>query len=242
MHSDDRLELISPEGVVLDFTLGGLGSRFTAAVLDALLQFALIGALLVIAAVTGQGHGAFLGALAIVGLFVVLIGYHVAFEILNHGRTPGKRAMGLRVTNVDGRPVRFWQSMVRNVLRIVDIVPSTYLVGAVVILVTKKNQRVGDFVAGTLVVRSPRKTKLSDRPELALPIDHANWDVSGITSDDLVVIRRYLDRRDVFLPEARARLARELDERFRPKVAGATSLLSSDAFLEQLAAVKLNRS
>src|SRR5947209_19253285 len=85
--------------------------------------------------------------------FALITFYDIFFEGFQSGRTPGKRLNGLRVVRVEGHPVNFLTSAVRNVIRPVDFLPTAYLLGAVVILATRKNQRIGDVIAGTLVVR-----------------------------------------------------------------------------------------
>ena len=86
--------------------------------------------------------------------FGVIAFYDIFFEVFRSGQTPGKRLNGLRVVRVEGHPVTFLSSAVRNILRPIDFLPSGYLLGAIVILSTHKNQRIGDVVAGTLVVRA----------------------------------------------------------------------------------------
>lgn len=246
MQPEDRFRVVSPEGTALDIVLGGAGSRFCAAVVDALLQLGLAVAFLVIAANTNNGKGGYIAAVAIVFVFVDLVGYHVAFETLRHGRTPGKRVMGLRVTSASGGSVRFWPSLVRNVLRIVDFLPSGYVVGAVAVLVSRKNQRVGDIAAKTLVIRDVLPRKKDRRAPLAkdaypLPEGHETWDVAAIGVEELVVVRRFLERRTSFLPEARKALAVDLAAQLRPRVGGVASDFGPEEFLENLVAVKLRR-
>ncbi|HEY5274046.1 MAG TPA: RDD family protein [Acidimicrobiales bacterium] len=246
MEPVDRVGVVSPEGVIFEAVLAGLGSRFVAAILDALLQGILIVALIFLATLTGGGDHAVAAAVAIVGAFLVLIGYHIAFETLRHGQTPGKRRAGLRVSSVRGGPVRFWPSTVRNVLRLIDILPWMYLAGAICILATKKNQRLGDFAASTIVVREPVPTRRGKKKERstvvpALPSDHVLWDVSMINAEDLSIIRSFLSRRNDFVPDARARLATELATQYRLKVSGGSPDLSAEQFLEQLMTVKISR-
>ena len=98
----------------------------------------------------GIGGGTGLALVAIAS-FLILFVYDVAFEVWNGGRTPGKKVNGLRVVVADGRPVTFVRSAARNLLRIIDVY--FFFVGAFFILFTKENQRLGDLVADTLVVR-----------------------------------------------------------------------------------------
>jgi uncharacterized RDD family membrane protein YckC len=148
----DRLRIATPEGVPVDLMLAGVGSRFAATLIDLTFKVLLVLALTVLAALLGD-----LGlALASVLGFLVYFGYDVAFEVLADGRTPGKRWTGLRVLRDDGRPVDLLSSVIRNVVRLVDGLPLSYLPAMVSILVTRRNQRLGDLAAATIVVREPR--------------------------------------------------------------------------------------
>ncbi len=162
MDYEDRYVTTTPEGVSLDAVLAGLGSRFAAYLVDLLIQVAsLIGVVLLGLLIGGPSRGGRSGALVLDGVFYLFvaidfIGYFVICEMLWSGRTPGKRALGLRVVRVGGQPVGFWSSLLRNLLRVVDALPSLYIVGAVLILVTPKNQRLGDALGHTVVVRERR--------------------------------------------------------------------------------------
>jgi len=179
------------------------------------------------------------------GSFALIFGYHVLFETLASGRSPGKRAAGLRVVRAGGLPVRFRESAVRNIIRLIDLMPPvTYGLGAGVILATRRNQRLGDLAAGTLVVRERRGGRGA-----AAALDHAapafsgaeRWDVSAVTREELVAVRRFLERRAQIDPGARVRLAGELAQRLRPKVAGAGAEAAPEDFLEGVAAAKAAR-
>src|SRR5690606_26580251 len=95
-------------------------------------------------------------AVAATGVFLVVLGYPTAAETRSNGQTIGKRALGIAVVKVDGTPVTFMSAIVRNVLRVIDILPGTYLVGAIAIFASARNQRVGDMAAGTIVVHRNR--------------------------------------------------------------------------------------
>jgi uncharacterized RDD family membrane protein YckC len=242
---DDRISIPTPEGVELELVLAGVGSRLVATIVDQLIKFAVLGALWILGrTVGGDEAGGFLVAGLIVTSFLVYFGYDVAFETLASGRTPGKRAAGLRVVRLGGEPVGFLASAVRNLLRLVDSLPGIYAVGAACVLFSSRNQRLGDLAAGTLVVRerrAPLPTALPARPDFAAADRYAAWDVSGITSFELVTVRRFLERRGQLDPAARGRLGWELAERLRPKVAGAPPGLHPEQFLEAVAAAKAAR-
>ncbi|HEV7534921.1 MAG TPA: RDD family protein [Acidimicrobiia bacterium] len=245
MTYDDRISIPTPEGVELELVLAGIGSRLVATIVDMLVKVGLLIALWVIgSAVGGDEAGGFLLAVLVVASFLVFFGYDVAFEALASGRTPGKRAAGLRVVRLRGEPVGFVASAVRNLLRLVDSLPGIYAVGAACILFSSRNQRLGDLAAGTLVVRerrAPLPTALPLAPDFAAADRYAAWDVSGVTAFELVTVRRFLERRWQLDPTARGRLGWELAERLRPKVAGAPPDLHPEPFLEALAAAKAAR-
>ncbi len=247
MTYDDRISIPTPEGVELELVLAGVGSRLVATLIDSFIQAVVFVALVIIQMAAGdEGGGGFVVALAVIGGFLVWFGYPVAFEALASGRTPGKRAAGLRVVRVGGGPVGFLPSAVRNLLRLVDMQPGfLYAVGASCALVSQRNQRLGDLAAGTLVVRERRAPLPAARPpgapDFAVADRYAAWDVSSITAFELVTVRRFLERRWQLDPAARGRLGWELAERLRPKVAGAPPDLHPEQFLEALAEAKSAR-
>ena len=246
MEFEDRLTIATPEGVDLELTLAGVGSRFASALVDYLIQLLILVAL---ALVLGYGmnlsarSGGYAAAVWIVLGFLLFVGYDIAFEVLASGRTPGKRLNGLRVVLEAGAPVTFPASAVRNALRLIDILPGMYLVGIASILVSERNQRLGDHAAGTLVVRErkalPAEPRLrSYRRPVAAP---TAWDTSAIGPDELTAVRSFLARRDALTSNARAQLAAELAGRLRPKVGGGVADDAPELFLERLAAAKAER-
>jgi uncharacterized RDD family membrane protein YckC len=241
MVFEDRLTIDTPEGVPLELTLAGVGSRFTAAILDYMLQIVILIALALVlsyGAGVSPGSSAISAAAWIVGFFVVFWGYDVAFEVLNSGRTPGKAANGLRVVMESGAPVTFVPSTIRNVIRLIDLIPGNYLVGVTSILVTKKNQRIGDLAAGTLVIRESRKLP-PEVPRSSVPAPA--WDTSTVKQQELDAVAAFLARRHELEPSARSQIAAELAGRLRPKVGGAIARDGDEIFLERLLAAKQGR-
>jgi uncharacterized RDD family membrane protein YckC len=243
---EDRISIPTPEGVELELILAGAGSRLVASLVDFVLKAVLVLALWIMSgAVDGDGAGGFVHAAAIVATFLVFFGYDVAFETLDSGRTPGKRWAGLRVVRLGGEPVGFLTSAVRNLLRLVDMQPFIlYAVGAACVLFTRRNQRLGDLAAGTLVVRerrAPLPPAVPTVQDFAVADRYAAWDVSSVTAFELVTVRRFLERRWQLDHAARGRLGWELAERLRPKVAGAPPDLHPEQFLEALAEAKASR-
>jgi hypothetical protein len=136
-------------------------------------------------------------------------------------------------------------SSVRNLLRVVDVLPTAYMVGIVTIFVTSRNQRVGDLAAGTVVVRDrtgERADEALRRRRSAVPSeDVLGWDVSAVEGDELATVQRFLDRRASLAVVPRRRLAWELSSRLRPKVVGPPDDMEPERFLECLAAAKAAR-
>jgi uncharacterized RDD family membrane protein YckC len=242
MVFEDRLTIDTPEGVPLELTLAGVGSRFAAALIDYIFQFIILVALaLVLSFGAGLSPGSSSVSVAfwVVGFFAVFWGYDVAFEVLNSGRTPGKAANGLRVVRESGAPVTFGPSAVRNVIRIIDLIPGTYLVGITSILVTKRSQRVGDLAAGTLVIREARNLP----PEVLVSpsVQAPAWDTSAIDQQDLDAVAAFLARRHELEAGARIQIAAELAGRLRPKVGGGIARDGDEMFLVRLLATKRGR-
>jgi uncharacterized RDD family membrane protein YckC len=240
MLLEDRISIETPEGVGLDLTLAGLGSRFIAALLDTIIKLVVIVAILIGLSFAGNvGY-----ALDAIAIFLVQYGYDVLFEVLASGRTLGKRWCGLRVVTSDGRPIGLIASAGRNLMRVVDFLPAVYIVGCISILSTARNQRLGDIVAHTIVLREQSG---GSGPWVAptVPVvadDLAATDVSGLGQTELVAVRRFLDRRSELGSGARAQLASDLEARLRPRVAGIPESYRGEQFLEAIAAVKASRS
>jgi uncharacterized RDD family membrane protein YckC len=239
---EDRIVLATPEGVELQLVLAGIGSRFIAAVIDLFIQLLLlILAVVVTSSVVGGAAGK---AIFYVALFAIYL-YDVPFEVLASGRTPGKRLTHLRVIREGGAPVSLTASFIRNVLRFVDILPGAYIIGLVSILATKRNQRLGDLAAGTLVVRESASGghagQPAQQPRGEAEMDLLGWDVSAVTQEELVAVRRFLQRRATLDRLPRAELAHRLHRAMAAKVSGAPDGLSSERFLEALARAKTQR-
>ncbi|MGA7270749.1 MAG: RDD family protein [Acidimicrobiia bacterium] len=241
MHLDDRLTIDTPEGVSIEVTLAGLGSRLGAAAIDLAIQ----GALLLVAslALTLAGSrlsgdlGVFLFGIGTLVVTAIVLGYYIVFEALNGGRTPGKAAFGLRVASVDGTPLSLGAVTLRTLLRLIDFLPVAYAIGAISVLVSPRNQRIGDLAAGTVVIRDRTFAPVAT-PAPATEIE--GWDVSLLSEEEMAVIRRFAARRQELTPEARTRLAGDLAGRFRPMVNGGEGL-GDEAFLVQLLAEKQSR-
>lgn len=209
-------DLVTGEAVVLDLRLARLASRGLAMAIDLLIQVAGAAVLVLIVAVSSDElDDALLGALSIVLGVVVFVGYPVTLETLTRGRTVGKLAFGLRVVRDDGGPIRFRQALVRGLAWFFVDFWVLGLAGAVALFVSLasvKGKRVGDFLAGTVVVRE--RIPVTGDPVLGMPPGLAGWaaglNVAAVPDNLALAVRQYLSRYDQLNPAARANLGEQL--------------------------------
>lgn len=161
MDPRPELELETPGRVAVTLELAGIGARAFAWLADALCIFLIWVTALVVYSISGDLIRefqvlSFAGQiLAVLSVFLAGWGWDVAWETLGAGRTPGKRLAGIRVVRADGGPPGLGESLVRNVLRAVEL-PLAYAPGILAVAFGARRQRLGDLVAGTLVVRQGR--------------------------------------------------------------------------------------
>ncbi len=209
--------IITPEAVVLEFDTGGAGSRVLAELIDLTLQ---VTALLVVVAAssvffTSVGGGGGVGWIGVVVLvltvFLILIGYPIALETLWNGRTLGKAALGLRVVTVEGAPIRFRHAAIRGMVGLGELWVFSGVPALVAIILSKRNQRLGDMVAGTLVLRERLGTKrpaaVHFPPPLGLEAYVASLDVGALTTAQYGAVRSFLVRVGDLDTASRAALA-----------------------------------
>ena len=162
---DTTLNISTPEGVELQLSAAGLAPRALAWLIDALVKYTSLFVIIIVLQLLGD----FGSGVIMIGMFVVLWFYNVLFEVFNNGATPGKRVLGLRVMNVNGTPVDWSGSLIRNLIRFVDVLPGCYAFGCTSVLLSDKFQRLGDLAAGTFVIHQPKQLLLAKRNE-AKPI------------------------------------------------------------------------
>lgn len=222
MTAPEHLSIDTPEQISLEFPLAGVGSRFLALAFDTLLQavVALVAVLLVgiVVGMVGAAGSAmsrpWILAVLVLVLFVVNSGYFAVFEAVWRGQTPGKRLVGLRVIDVSGSPVSVYAAILRNLIRIVDQLPGIYGAGIVCVLVTSRQQRLGDLAAGTVVVHE--RTEALAIPNTAAPA--ANTGAHQLTTDDLIVMEGFLRRRRDLDPLLRLDTARRIAKHMAAKL------------------------
>jgi uncharacterized membrane protein SpoIIM required for sporulation/uncharacterized RDD family membrane protein YckC len=234
--TDRQVDVETPEHVSIGYELADLGSRFTAMLLDYLLI--ILGWLGMWATMATAGYylgenlatGVGLGITIFVG-FVLQWGYFMFFEGLRDGQTPGKRRMGIRVVHDGGFPVTMRAAAVRNLLRIIDVLPPpSWAVGGLSMMLHPQTKRIGDLAAGTVVVR--------DRTGQPIPEETARTQAAPLgpprmTDEEFAAVQMYASRRAALDGSVRAELSRKLMarvERHFPEDARRWQV-SPDAFL-----------
>ncbi len=217
----DQLNIDTPEQVELHFHVAGIGSRFVALLLDHLIQFAfyLLLVLIFVLVFSGSKSTAASGELDTAGKwfiaafifvnFCIIWGYFALFEAFWKGQTPGKRVMRLRVIKDSGRQITLFEALARNLLRAIDYLPSLYLTGVITMLCNKRNKRLGDFAAGTMViheapdaqpmfVQAPTflvpSTVQFDRAVTAVPSQFPADAIAKLQPKDLLIIDTFFGR------------------------------------------------
>ncbi|HMJ08645.1 MAG TPA: RDD family protein [Pyrinomonadaceae bacterium] len=266
IETEETLIIETPERVPLAFALASIGNRFLAAAIDHTLQYlgiiAVIWIFLSIADVNVFGGAGADGraladlpnwtiAIMIICLFLLFTGYFILFEWLWDGQTPGKRLLKLRVIREDGRPITLWEAIARNLLRIFDSVPGffipIYSVGLIVIFLNKRDQRVGDIFAGTVVIRERSDEAPTFADTFSNPVSDAAFrrvqprtrfdaDVKLIDYREIEVAETFLRRRWDLTDRQRLwmawRVALPLMYKLKPNYDAAT--FTYEGFLEEL--------
>jgi uncharacterized RDD family membrane protein YckC len=228
MHFLNRITLQTPESVELEFLLAGIGNRSLALLID----YIVWGSMLFVFTMTvtifneliagifkqifGSQANLWLSAIALMIFFLIYVGYFVFFEVIWQGQTPGKRYTKIRVIRDDGRRESIQQALLRALLRPFD---DLLTIGFFLILLGKQEKRLGDIVAGTLVIQeeylvAPNFQVSSQGEEfVAELLETAN--IAQLKPDDFALIRDYLQRRKNISPKAKAELSLNLARQTR---------------------------
>ncbi len=169
---DNRVGVETPEAVEFELDLAGLVPRGAAWLIDGVLKVVVITVISVPMMVLGDAGGAAMLLL----MFALSWLYNPLFEVFNGGRTPGKKALEIRVVNRDGTPVGWYGSIIRNLVRVVDGLPVGYVVGIIAMIVSGRFQRLGDLAGDTVVVYDGEQTatrdikRLPDAEPIQIPV------------------------------------------------------------------------
>lgn len=216
LATEDVLIIETPERVPLHFALASIGNRFLACAIDHAIQLLAI-LLMVLAFLVMANYSSFgeqltsapkwVLAVLILIVFLIVSSYFAFFEWIWNGQTPGKRLLKLRVIREDGRPVTFWEAAVRNLLRSFDMMPAPfYSIGLISVFISLSDQRVGDMVAGTVVVREREAEAPAFAKVFASPVsDEAlrrafkpvefTASLTSLTESEIEVVETFLRRR-----------------------------------------------
>jgi uncharacterized RDD family membrane protein YckC len=206
-------DLVTGEAVQLEMRLAKLASRGLALALDILVQLGLLVAgVLVLSGTAVFVDDALATAIGLVFYVLVIVGYPVAFETLTRGRSLGKMAMGLRVVREDGGPERFRQAFVRALLGVVEIWLTFGTVALIASLASAKGRRIGDYLAGTVVVHE--RVPVRAAPVASMPPQLAGWaqqlDLSRVPDDLALAARQFLARAPELSPQVRDEMGTSL--------------------------------
>lgn len=226
--------VVTPEHVMLRFQTAGLGSRAAAQLIDSVILllvnltvFIVIGIVLFgkedIFFLDSDGYAI---AVVILLLFVLNFGYFLLLEALWSGRTVGKKWMGIRVIRDNGQPATFLSSTIRNLFRIVDTLPSGYFLGALVSFFHPRDKRIGDLVAGTIVVVEGggrtalfqnRKAK-KQGAALAEPLALSEQQKQAFTREDWQLLSTFIARQSSLAEAKKLELAGEIARLLQKKL------------------------
>jgi len=257
LATEDILIIETPERVPLHFALASIGNRFLACAIDH--TFQVLAIILMVIAFTVVANYSSVGeqlsnapkwvkAVLIVIVFLIVSGYFAFFEWIWNGQTPGKRLLKLRVIREDGRPVTFWEAAVRNLLRTFDMMPAPfYSIGLISVFISLSDQRVGDMVAGTVVVREREAEAPAFAQVFASPVSDPalrrsfkpvefTASLTSLTESEIEVVETFLRRRWDLADMARQwmawRVSLPLMYKLRPTYD--LSTFTYEGFLEEL--------
>jgi uncharacterized RDD family membrane protein YckC len=248
VDSLEKLTIETPEQIALEYPLAGIGSRFMAFFYDSLIQVIFGVVVFILFALVMPDLGRYwpsawnwLAALWIFGAFCLYWGYFACFEILWNGQTPGKRKAGIRVIKDSGRPITAFEGIARNFLRVIDSLPGMYGVAVICIFIDKRSRRLGDIVAGTVVVHD--KKEESAQPFLHNPSAEVNAMPAAtasianqLTVQELDVIETFLNRRLDLPPVIREQSAKRIADAISAKLqVSAENRGPDEKFLETVA-------
>ena len=240
----NTLTIKTPEGIDFSLLLAGPITRFLAWSVDLLVILAFNKLLNVLLGTLGILSRDLATAAIILGYFIVSIGYGIVTEWYWHGQTLGKRLLRLRVTDVHGLQLQFSQIVIRNLLRFVDSLPALYLVGGLACLINRRAQRLGDFIANTVVVWNPRL----DEPDLDQLLEgkynsfreypHLEARLrQHVSPTEAQIALQSLVRRDEFEPRSRIELFQGIVAYFKtivPFPAEATDGISDEQYIRNV--------
>lgn len=219
----------TPENVDLHLEIAGIGNRLIAQAVD-LAIIASVNLLIILGSLV-MGYymstimsdpkartiaiGIF-AMLIILAVFFIQAAYFLFFEGAWHGQTPGKRLAGIRVIEINGQPIGWTASLIRNLVRMLD---NFMFLGLLVVIFNKNERRVGDLAAGTLVVRERQANLAASEIKTASHVHGDDrLDIGRITPEEYDILTEFLKRRKILDKIHRPQLAKRLAEHFADKL------------------------
>ncbi|NEW09214.1 RDD family protein [Paenibacillus sp. SYP-B3998] len=244
---DKEVTIITPEQVQLQFQTAGLGTRALAHLIDAVI-LSIVNTILFVAAL-GFGRlyagewlpdiADYLIVLVIVLFIVINLGYFVCTEAYMGGQTPGKKKIGIRVLQNNGQSATLLSIIIRNLFRLLDMLPSFYFLGALAIFLTARDKRVGDMVAGTIVVIEARSERLKLRRQIDKAISKWKLDIpliefddaakQAVTSEDWQLLQAWIERIPTMHSSRLQQLAFPIAQHFTRKLGHDVTIQSNPA-------------
>lgn len=238
-------DLVTGEAVALDLPPAGLGSRMVSGLIDVVVTAALLFAVIVFLSIASLGTDAALQWVAYVGtLIVVFLVYPTVLEALTRGRSLGKLAMGLRTVRDDGGPISAQHAFVRSLIGFVEIYTLTGVPAFFSALLSERGKRLGDYAAGTYVVRERVHLILPAPTQMPWPLQQwaAAADIAALPTGLALAVRQYLGRAHQITPQSRAALGHRLAEQVAAYVAPKPPPgTPPDAFLAAVIAARRDR-
>jgi len=242
----EKLIIETPEQTSIEFPLAGIGSRFLAVLIDTLIQIG-IGIVLALMFFTislgapGVAPARFTTAavwgvaLLIFGVFLLTYGYFILFEAMWNGQTPGKRLTHIRVIKDSGQPITAIDAVGRNLLRLVDQLPFAYGIGVLCAWVSPRSKRLGDYVAGTVVVHEKPFEAVAPRWDDPARATTHQYGANRLTLDEFALIETFLSRRNALDAGVRYETAYGIMRRIEPKLTLPLEKPSPEKLLEEIA-------
>ncbi len=250
------IQIVTPENIEIEYELAGIGSRFTAALIDHLLILLCViviwtvGYTVVLIQMSANVFGdAPLWTQAVLTIlsFVTIVTFPIVFELRGNGQSPGKKVSGLRVIRDGGYPIEPQSSIIRNVVRIADIMPGGYGVGLITLFFSSQNKRLGDIAAGTIVIKDRisgdvgTSSSAISSPAADTYLAYIK-SIDGITEDQFSLIRKFLLRVQLMDKDEAAVLAQHICYPILPKIGINFQVSHPHHYLDILEAVQKKRS
>ncbi|HEX9059801.1 MAG TPA: RDD family protein [Clostridia bacterium] len=204
------LEILTPENVHLEYEAAGLGSRHAAALIDSGLQIISIFFVLVCISILSSSSvtdifkntnhiNLFFVAICIILTFIIFFGYFIIFEMALNGQTPGKKLLKLRVIKENGEPLGIWESLTRNILRIIDYIPLLNFIDIFILIFSDKYKRIGDYASSTIVIKTKKEKKvvgLEDIMQMYIKNENEMVNLYPVNNFEYGVLKEFMERKD----------------------------------------------